>query len=539
MASEIIALNPQATQVQQTHAVRSSSILANPEQVKVNMRAAELFAASDLVPTQYRNKPANCFIAINRAQRLGVDEMYFLEKTFVVGGKLGMAAELAIELANTSGRFRGLIKFRLFGEGEARGCTAFATLAADGDVVENTVTYAMAKADGWTKNNKWNSLRDQMLQYRAGVFLARLYAGGSLGGMYTREELEDVAAQSAKPIGSSKTDGPSQIAAPANDVPDLANEEIVAIEDGIRAKLEGISSVEALDDLWRSGVSTQVREVGAIDKPAMNRIIAAFSQKKNAILKAQEDDAEAGETPDPEPPADHPLGQQSAQDDALNADQAATLRKVKEDLGIDPDATVVIPRDQVQKALDALRNDEDEQPAKHTPPPPAAIEVPNGDDGKPAWNRWTKTALEQLAAAGKGDYGLDWLDQWTEANAVNRKLLEGINADWANRITTLHAKVLNYFMGQVEDEALEHFPTIAVQYGEDDSADWMRFERDVMHYIRDLPNARVAKHWWDRQLPVIQTLRRVGEIGENGYTGARSAELLEGHLARKFPQFAK
>ena len=65
------------------------------------MRAAELFASSDLVPGHYRNKVANCFIAINRAQRLGIDELYFFEKTYIVKGKLGLATELAIELANT------------------------------------------------------------------------------------------------------------------------------------------------------------------------------------------------------------------------------------------------------------------------------------------------------------------------------------------------------------------------------------------------------------------------------------------------------
>lgn len=180
-------------------AMPRGSALANPEQFKMNLRAAEYFAASDLVPTHYRGKPANCFIAINRAQRLGIDEMYFLEKTFIVGGKLGIAAELAIELANSSGRFRGPIRFKLHGEGDERACTASAVLS-DGQTVENTVTYAMAKADGWTKNSKWSSLRDQMLQYRAGVFLARLYAGGAMGGMYTRDELEDIAAATARDV---------------------------------------------------------------------------------------------------------------------------------------------------------------------------------------------------------------------------------------------------------------------------------------------------------------------------------------------------
>jgi hypothetical protein len=175
------------------------SALADPDRFKLNLRAADLFAASDLVPVQFRGKPANCFIAINAAQRLGVDEFYFLQKSFVVGGKLGMAAELFIELVNNSGRFRGPMRFRLHGEGDSRACTASATLM-DGTVVESTVTYAMAKADGWTRNSKWQSLTDQMLSYRAGTFLGRLYAGGVAGGMHTRDELEDIAAASARDV---------------------------------------------------------------------------------------------------------------------------------------------------------------------------------------------------------------------------------------------------------------------------------------------------------------------------------------------------
>jgi hypothetical protein len=203
--SNIVACQPASAPVT---SIPRGSVLADPERARMNMKAAEFFAQSDLIPVHYRGKPANCFIAINRAQALGVDEMFFMEKTYVVGGKLGLNAELFIELANNSGRFRGPMQFRLFGEGEGRGCTAHAALSGSGEQVENTVTYAMAKADGWTKNPKWQSLRDQMLQYRAGVFLGRLYAAGAAGGMSTREELEDVLASRRMPA-----DAPSELGA--------------------------------------------------------------------------------------------------------------------------------------------------------------------------------------------------------------------------------------------------------------------------------------------------------------------------------------
>lgn len=522
MANEVIHLS--AVQPAQHHAaVRTSSVLTNPEQVKVNMRAAELFAQSDLVPPHYRNKPANCFIAINRAQRLGVDELYFFEKTFVVSGRLGMAAELAIELANASGRFRGQIKFRLFGEGEARGCTAFATLASDGELVENTVTYAMAKADGWTKNSKWNSLRDQMLQYRAGVFLTRLYAGGALGGMYTREELEDVAAQSTNRVGSPQADQRALLAAPTAEEAGQEADEIETFEADVRAKLKSVDTLEKLDDLWHSGVNARAREIGADDKKAQQRIIAAFSLKKTEILKAQEEAAQeaAGVAPDAseqEPAADTAEPEEAP----LTPAQAATLRKVKQDLGVPADG--------------------DDEPTKQPtkPPKPAAIEVPDGDDGKPAWNRWAKEALEQLKQAGNGEYGTEWTGKWLALNAANIAGLRAFNADWAGRIDKLHATVADYLRGQEEAaaaEAMEHFPTVAVERN-GENPDWIAFENNLYRYIRDTPNHRVAQAWWKRHQPIVANMAKAGVINDAGRTGSQAAADLKADLIKFFPELA-
>jgi hypothetical protein len=300
----------------QPPALPRGSVLANPEQFKMNLRAAEYFAASDLVPTHYRGKPANCFIAINRAQRLGVDEFYFLEKTFVVGGKMGLAAELAIELANSSGRFRGPIRFELHGEGDDRACTASAILI-DGTTVTNTVTYAMAKADGWTKNGKWQSLRDQMLQYRAGVFLARLYAGGSMGGMHTREELEDIAAATARDVTPPKVEPPApqppKVPKPAIKVkvPGQAAAEF-SQDDGLEHALR------AALDFMSGGILDGRADVVAANNPLLDRIAervpdladAVADLRAAAVMSAEMTDAAelADDTTDDDFPGDLPAG---------------------------------------------------------------------------------------------------------------------------------------------------------------------------------------------------------------------------------------
>lgn len=524
MASEVAVNNvtplPAPQHPPQTYAVRTSTILANPEQVKINMRAAEMFAASDLVPNHYRGKPANCFIAINRAQRLGVDEMYFLEKTFIVGGKLGMAAELAIELANASGRFRGQIKFRLFGEGEARGCTAFATLASDGETVENTVTYAMAKADGWTKNNKWNSLRDQMLQYRAGVFLARLYAGGSMGGMYTREELEDVAAQSAKPIGSGAT-GQPQIEAPEQEAP-LSPEYIADFEADVRKQLDGVGTLDELDDLWKSGINAEVRAVGETDKAAQKRIIAAFTQRKNDIIREQQPAQDGVDISDATPAAVEQEPAQEAPQKPVQADQTSAASK---------------PRDQIDNALDALRKGDDE-PASGMPAP-TAIVIVNNADGTPNWSGFFNAAKAQIIKATDDEYGDAWLAAWLKANEDAMAGLRQANPKAADKITGMYNQSLEYQRGQREEaeaEALTEFPTIEVTY-QGDSPDWPAFLRNLYDYLNDTPNHRVARAWWTRHSFQVGIIAKTDEV-EPGVSGKAAAAEFKAALVARFPQLA-
>jgi hypothetical protein len=215
--------------------------------------------------------------------------MYFMEKTFIVGGKLGLAAELAIELANASGRFRGPIRFKLHGEGDQRACTASAILM-DGETVENTVTYAMAKADGWAKNTKWQSLRDQMLQYRAGVFLARLYAGGSMGGMHTREELEDVVAARrlpAKALAGPVDPEPAAVIAPPKSPPKPPL--LVRAPDGSTAEFDRTRrGLEQAYEFMSAGVLDGVPEVVSLNNDLLDTIAEKMPEyaEKVADLRA-------------------------------------------------------------------------------------------------------------------------------------------------------------------------------------------------------------------------------------------------------------
>ena len=157
-------------------------------------RVANVFAKTDLVPTHYRNKPENCFLAFIMATRLNQDPFMFMQKTYVINGKMGMEAQQIIALVNARGPFTGPIQWRFEGIGKDKKCTAYATHKITGEVCQATVSWAMVEAEGWNKKtgSKWLTMPDIMFQYRSASFLASLYCPEVKMGMMTTEELQDI-----------------------------------------------------------------------------------------------------------------------------------------------------------------------------------------------------------------------------------------------------------------------------------------------------------------------------------------------------------
>lgn len=162
-------------------------------------RLSKAFSASDLVPAQFHKKPENCFIGIQMAIRLGVDPFMFLQSCYVVHGRPGIEAKLAIALANSSGVFIGPIRYRLDGAGKQRSCTAFATVRETSETIEMTVDWAMVEAEGWNKKSgsKWLTMPEVMFRYRAAMMLIRTHCPEVIMGMQSKEELEDIHPETA------------------------------------------------------------------------------------------------------------------------------------------------------------------------------------------------------------------------------------------------------------------------------------------------------------------------------------------------------
>lgn len=169
-------------------------------------RLAEIFSQSAMVPTHFQGKANDCFIAMQMAMRLGVDPFMMLQNTYIVHGRPGMEAKLAIALINSSGTFADPLDYEI--EGDAPNdkdyrVRAFAVRKGTGKkVVGPWIDWGIVQAEGWDSKggSKWKSIPQLMFQYRAATWFGRLHCPERLMGMQTVDELQDVDAKSVQSV---------------------------------------------------------------------------------------------------------------------------------------------------------------------------------------------------------------------------------------------------------------------------------------------------------------------------------------------------
>ncbi|MBK3737420.1 hypothetical protein GAY29_31125 [Azospirillum brasilense] len=179
------------------HAVTATGspggLLLDPDRFEFAQRVANMVANSQLVPQALRGKVADCAIALHMADRLNEDPLVVMQNINIINGRAGWSAQYMIGRANRSGILKGRIGWASEGTGANLKVTASAILADTEEAISATVSMAMAAAEGWTKNAKYNSMPEHMLRLRAATMLIRLYMPEVMLGIPAAEEVEDVA----------------------------------------------------------------------------------------------------------------------------------------------------------------------------------------------------------------------------------------------------------------------------------------------------------------------------------------------------------
>ena len=187
----------------------TDSLFFNVQKFEHAQRIGQALATATMIPEHYRRNIGNCLIALNLAERMQADPMMVMQNTYIVHGKPGIEAKLAIALINTSGRFEPLkYEYKMDSDGAVVECFAYAKEKATGEILNGPeVTWQMVQAEGWDKPkaqmpSKWNTMRKLMFTYRAAMFFARVHIPEALLGFYTTEELTDSIDLEAQPNGS-------------------------------------------------------------------------------------------------------------------------------------------------------------------------------------------------------------------------------------------------------------------------------------------------------------------------------------------------
>jgi hypothetical protein len=167
-----------------------------PAQFEHAQRIAKLLSSSDLVPNQYKGNIANTMVALEMAHRMNASPFMVMQNLHIIHGRPSWGSSFIIASLNSCGRF-GTLRF----ESTPTSCKAVTMDKQSGAILEGpTVTMEMAKLEGWLDKpgSKWKTMPELMLKYRAAAFFGRLYAPEIMMGLYSADEVVDIAANNAK-----------------------------------------------------------------------------------------------------------------------------------------------------------------------------------------------------------------------------------------------------------------------------------------------------------------------------------------------------
>lgn len=187
-------MSTENSELQVSHPMTSTEVtFGNKTDFEHAQRVAKMLSVSNLIPKEYQNNIPNTMIALEMANRIGASPLMVMQNLYIVHGKPSWSGSFVIGALNSCGRFTPL-RFEMSGSGETLACKAWAKDKKTGDTLNGTtVTMAMAKAEGWVNKSgsKWQTMPEQIIQYRAGAFFGRLYAPDILMGMPMDAEVED------------------------------------------------------------------------------------------------------------------------------------------------------------------------------------------------------------------------------------------------------------------------------------------------------------------------------------------------------------
>jgi hypothetical protein len=148
---------------------------------RATLELAKAFADSKMVPEHFKKSVGDCYIAINLANRYGMDAWTLMQEMYLIQGKPMMSGKLATAILNNS--LADPLRPTYAGEGDEREIT----LSGRPEGSE-PLTVKLKVKDAKTANEQWKKNPDQMLMYAASRMWGRRYTPDIILGIVFDDE---------------------------------------------------------------------------------------------------------------------------------------------------------------------------------------------------------------------------------------------------------------------------------------------------------------------------------------------------------------
>ena len=164
-----------------------------PQTMEDAYRLAKAVCMAGMAP-KGMDTPEKCMISIMRGLEVGLTPFQALDKIAVVNGRPTIWGDGAMALVRGSGLCE-FIRETIEGEGDAAVAICRAKRKGEPEPIVGMFSVADAKkASLWGKQGPWQQFPKRMLQMRARAFALRDGFADVLGGLYLKEEMDDVGA---------------------------------------------------------------------------------------------------------------------------------------------------------------------------------------------------------------------------------------------------------------------------------------------------------------------------------------------------------
>lgn len=246
---------------------------------------AQFLAQADMVPKDYRGKPANVLIAIQMGLEVGLAPLQALQNIACINGRPGLWGDAMLALCQSDPTCLDILE--TFDESAM---TASCEVQRNGKA---PLVRTFSKADAelaklWKKEGPWTNYPKRMLQLRARGFALRDSYAAKLRGLQMAEELQDIPVRDAQ-TGRAST-RPSgavvDVGAPREEAPPQEREPDATLDDlqVTIATIEAAASEESLAEI----VATPY--VKSLTKGSTQRlaVVAAYKARIAELQRGQE-----------------------------------------------------------------------------------------------------------------------------------------------------------------------------------------------------------------------------------------------------------